>query len=214
MPNHIEKARMQLACILECLCWAYPEFGLDVSAAKGTELVSIIEIMREFGCRLVFSHTAPQRILGSLAISTSLSFENPVVSCPTDKRLDELHDLPSRMAEVLGKPKSVHDVLVTLDAISVLNKCCELAYSSDEMHVAWQSMVAWPAMVPEHFHNMVSGHSTPALVVVAHWVAFLVQRVEDCECWFLDGAADKMLRVIRDQVVNSQDGPEILRLFP
>ncbi|KAL2855721.1 hypothetical protein BJX68DRAFT_217780 [Aspergillus pseudodeflectus] len=133
---------------------------------------------------------------------------------PNAERLRQLYDLPSRMADALGRPENVHDVLVTLEAIETLIECYAIGCSSNSLDIAWRSMTAWPATIPEHFHDLVTGNSTPALIVLTRWAAFSVKPVEEHGCWFLDGAAEKMLRLIREQLVQNHDGPEILRLLP
>ncbi|KAJ0421401.1 hypothetical protein BJY00DRAFT_300834 [Aspergillus carlsbadensis] len=202
ISTDVAKAGTQVACILTCISWTSPELTLDMSDIEAPGLHSA-------------STTAP-RTLGARhrRISNLQRPPSSAPSDPADERLNQLHGLTSRMAEALGRPENIHDVLVTLEAIAALIECCELGYSSDGFNASWQTMIAWPAMVAEHFHGLVSADSTAALVVVAHWAAFLVQPVEDCGCWFLRGAAAKMLRVIREQLIQCREGPEVLLLLP
>jgi hypothetical protein len=210
----ITKAATQIACILKCHRWMSPEVALDGSGPESSGLGSFIATIRRLNCGIASSSTTHQGSTRRGGVGSLSRPRNTVIPNSADERLTQLHNLPSRMAEALGKPENVSDVLATLDAISALVEGCEFGYSLDDMNVAWQSMVAWPAMVTEHFSNLVLADSTPALVVVAHWAIFLVQRAEDCECWFLGGAADKMLRVIRDQMAKNEDVPGVLSLLP
>ncbi|QKX59666.1 uncharacterized protein TRUGW13939_06806 [Talaromyces rugulosus] len=107
--------------------------------------------------------------------------------------INHLRTLPSRMAEVFGKPENVQDALATLSAIAVLVECCETSFASNTVETAWRCMARWLIKVPDHFNHMVSQNSPVSLVVVAYWSAFLVKRVEDSGCWFLMGSAKTIL---------------------
>ncbi|KAL3447721.1 hypothetical protein BJX65DRAFT_307779 [Aspergillus insuetus] len=215
MSSDIAKPATQVACILKCHRWMSAEVALDGSGPESSRLTSFITTMRDSYSVILSCSTTPRASTRRVGVASLSRPRNTGISNPADERLImQLHDLPSRMAEALGKPENMSDVLATLDAVSALVECCELGYSSDEMNVAWQSIVAWPAMVPEHFHTLVSASSTPALVVLAHWAASLLQRVEEHGCWFLRGAAEKMLRMIRGQIAKNQDGPGVLPLLP
>lgn len=111
-----------------------------------------------------------------------------------------LQQLPSRMAEVFGKPENVEDALAALSAIAILTECCETSFASDTAETAWQCMARWLVKVPDHFNNMVSQNSPVSLVVIAYWSAFLVKRVEDSGCWFLVGSAKTILLQVTEQL--------------
>ncbi|KAL3483762.1 hypothetical protein BJX62DRAFT_69956 [Aspergillus germanicus] len=213
ISQDIARTATQIACILKCHFWMSPEVAFDGPRTRSSRLGSFIATIRDLDGGIVSSSSTQGRMRRP-EINILSGTRNSRISNPADERLNKLHDLPSRMAEALGKPESVGDVLAALDAISALVECCELACSSDDMNVVWQSMAAWPTMVPEHFHNLTSTNSTPALVVIAHWAAYLVKRVEEHGCWFLRGAAEKMLRVIRDQMAKNRTGPDVLTLLP
>ncbi|CEL10123.1 hypothetical protein ASPCAL13248 [Aspergillus calidoustus] len=213
MSTDVVKAGTQIACILNCACWVSRELALDGSEPKSSELESILATMREYGFGSTSSQTSSQGRTRGLGDSSPSRPRNSGMPSPNAERLIQLYDLPLSLADALGKPENVHDVLVTLEAISTLIECYGKGCPSNTLDVTWQSMTAWPARIPEHFHKLVTGNRTPALIVLAHWAAFLVKPVEE-HGWFLDGAAEKMLRLIREQLVQNHDGPEILCLLP
>lgn len=122
------------------------------------------------------------------------SSSNHSTNAPLSLLLNHLSALPSRMTEVFGKPESPQGVLATISAIAVLVECCEISYSSDEKEVVLEGMTRWLYKVSEHFNHMVSIHDSAALVVLAHWAGLLVERAEQCGCWFLKGLAKTILR--------------------
>ncbi|KAJ4990770.1 C6 zinc finger domain-containing protein [Stagonosporopsis vannaccii] len=101
--------------------------------------------------------------------------------------LTRLDTLPTRMAEALGRPEDLRDVVIALSAIATLISSCVAAFETDE--VAFWAMASWLARAADDFHQMLARESVAALVVLAHWAATLVARVEENGCWFLRGAA-------------------------
>lgn len=119
---------------------------------------------------------------------------------PPPEMLTRLHALPYRMAEVFGRPNNAQDVLTTLATISTLVKCCGISFAADNAKTAWRGMATWVAKVSDHFNFMITCHKPPALVVLAHWAAFLLTRAENCGCWFLKNLAKSVLLQVSEQL--------------
>jgi hypothetical protein len=124
----------------------------------------------------------------------------PICDDQPSAMLDHLRSLPSRMAEVFGKPERVQDVLAAISAIAVLAECFEASFASDTVETAWRCMARWSVRVPDHFYYMVSQNSPLSLVVIAYWSAYLVKRVEDSGCWFLMGLSKPILLQVAEQL--------------
>lgn len=102
--------------------------------------------------------------------------------------LKHLDALPTRLAEALGRPDALWPVLTALSAVASLIDSCVAGFEDDDV-VLWAA-VAWLERVGEQFHEMLARNEPAALVVLAHWAASLVRRVEEKGCWFLGGAAE------------------------
>ncbi|KAL4782800.1 hypothetical protein BJX76DRAFT_368896 [Aspergillus varians] len=117
---------------------------------------------------------------------------NSTLHSPNDTAsalLTRLTTLPSHMAEIFGRPDDPQDVMTILSAIAALVDCCATCFASNDngLGAAWRCMLRWVTKVPGRFDEMASRRDTATLVVLAHWAALLVRRVEDCGCWFLRG---------------------------
>ena len=226
-----KKAGGQIRCILRCAHWALAEYTLDQGIipepATSSQLQSIMTTVRSFvvsdfalppggvrsddddGQEETFAQVG--RILKARSSSNAGSF-GAFSSCDNtlSELLNRLGALPSRMAETLGKPENIQDVLATLSAIAALVECCAISFASDEAGAAWQGMATWLTKVPDHFNHMVSRHSPAALVVLAYWAASLVKRAEYCGCWFLRGSAKMILLHIAEQLPADNRGVQSL----
>ena len=106
--------------------------------------------------------------------------------------LNHLRMLPFRISEAVGLPDRPEDVSATVTAITSLVECCEISFAQDDAETAWQGMTTWLARVPSHFNQIMLQYHSPALVVLAHWAAILVQRAEDSGCWLIQGVANNI----------------------
>ncbi|RDL30499.1 Uncharacterized protein BP5553_10377 [Venustampulla echinocandica] len=210
------KAGRQVSCVLSFAHWALAELrlnlGITPEPAAPRQLQSIMTTIQSFevahstrrpagGSRRLESFANAKRIL---EMSSSLD-AGSIGACSSSHNipsalLDCLRTLPSRMAEMFGRPDSGRDVLATLSAIAALAECCETSFASDDVGPAWRGMAAWLTKVPDRFNQMVSRRSPAALVVLAHWAAWLVKRAEDCGCWFLKGTAKTILLQIAERL--------------
>ncbi|KAL4882202.1 hypothetical protein BJY04DRAFT_217527 [Aspergillus karnatakaensis] len=139
------------------------------------------------------------RILNS-QISSSPSQTTNNHPNPTAEIQQTLTTLPQRMARVFSRPSHSTEVLTVLAAIAALIKCCETSFDVNKPNAAWHGMMAWLFNIPEQFFEMVTRNSAPAIVVVAHWAAFLVKRAEGSGWWFLKGLAGGILRQVWDRI--------------
>ncbi|KAH6669770.1 hypothetical protein B0J14DRAFT_597145 [Halenospora varia] len=114
--------------------------------------------------------------------------------------LDLLGNLPFRMAEAFSKPQSGPDFLATMSAIAVLIKCCDISFQSEDASAIWWGMASWLVKIPGHFCTLLSSHSSPTLVVLAHWVGLLVRRAEIGGFWFLRGLSTRILVLIQGRI--------------
>ncbi|KAK9326697.1 hypothetical protein V1520DRAFT_284757 [Lipomyces starkeyi] len=217
----LRKAGGQIRCMLRCAHWALAEStlnqGIIPEPAAPSQLHYIMTTVRgfvvpDFGLRPggvrsddegrqeeTFAQT--RRILEMRSSSDAGSFGAFSCCDNTPSALfNRLRALPSRMAEMFGKPESARDVLATLSAIAALVECCDTSFASDEVGAAWWGMTKWLIKVPDHFNYMVSRHNPAALVVLAHWAASLVKRAEHCGCWFLRGLTKTILLQIAERL--------------
>jgi hypothetical protein len=116
-----------------------------------------------------------------------------------DEMLGKFRALPPRLSSAFGRPDRVNDVLATLSAIVALVVCCKACFVSDVAGRVWQSAAVWFTKLPEHFSDMLRSEKPAALVVLAHWV-MLLQRAEDCGCWYFMGMARRMMDEIGDRL--------------
>lgn len=108
--------------------------------------------------------------------------------------LERLRDLPYRMAEVFGRPDNARGTLACISAIKALVECLEADTSPAK---AWHRMVEWVCKVPDLFHDMLERKEAPALVVLAHWTAYLVRHAEQSGCWWLNGMETSLMQEIK-----------------
>lgn len=193
------EAGEQIDRVLSCLHWNHTP----------SELISIITTLRRFvnpnptlfNTNIQSSdcnHDHEQQMDAFAKASRVTNSSN----FPTNGRLtiilNHLTTLPSRMTEVLGKPDSPQGVLATIPAIAILVECCEVSFASDDKEAAFKGMTRWLEKISGHFNHMVATHDPAALVVLAHWAGFLVERAEQCGCWFLKGLARNILMEISE----------------
>ncbi|KAJ8115580.1 hypothetical protein OPT61_g2798 [Boeremia exigua] len=112
--------------------------------------------------------------------------------------LGRLNTLPNRMAEALGRPNDLRDVMTALSAIATLIESCVAGFEASE--VSFWVMATWLSRAADEFHQMLAENKQAALIVLAHWAASLVRSVEDDGCWFLDGAAEFILAEVREKL--------------
>ena len=216
-----KKAGKQMWCILDCAQWGLAastlEQGIIPKPAAPFQLQSIMTTIqgivlpdhafRPDGVRSSDddyqkeTFTQAGRILEARSSSDAGSFGafSDCDNTPT-VLLDRLRALPFRIADTFGKPESARDVFATLSAIAALVECCDSSFASDDVGAAWRGMATWLNKIPEHFNHMVSHHSPAPLVVLAYWAALLVERAEQCGCWFLRGLAKRILLQITEQL--------------
>ncbi|KAL3455928.1 hypothetical protein BJX64DRAFT_297135 [Aspergillus heterothallicus] len=199
----------KISCILRCIHWIHPELNILPPALDGSGFELLITAIREYGSPSKSLETNTQRHMQHAKENSSCT-----LSPGLDQALCRLHELPSRMANVLDKPANIEDVSFTLEAIAALVVCCETSFTSAGLESAWTPMATWLAKIPHGFYQLVAEHSPPALLVLAYWATFLVRRAEESGCWFLDGAANKMLRLIRTELAYSQRAHELQSLLP
>lgn len=132
---------------------------------------------------------------------------------------DRLRDLPHLMAMALGKPDNIKDVLAAVLAIGSLVICFDasLEYtgqvgygSGTEEALAWHTMARWTIETTEYFNDMITRQAPGALVVVAHWAAFLVTKAEVSGPWFLLGLGKAIYEQIMHQL--SSESSAVQRL--
>lgn len=218
-----KKAGGKIRSMLRCVHWVFAESTLDQGVlsepASPSQLQSIITIIKSFIIpdralcprsvwnnddyddrqEQTFAHAS--RVLKMRSSSGAENFDaSPSGDNTLPALLNHFCALPSRMAEMFGKPENVQDVLAILSAIAALVECSDTSFASDEVGAAWCGMATWLTKVPDHFNHMVSRHDPAALVVVAHWAASLVKRAENCGSWFLRGSAKTILLRIAEQL--------------
>jgi hypothetical protein len=138
---------------------------------------------------------------------------NALKSRPEDRysaALNHISTLPTRIAEILGRSENMPDVMAILRSIAILVNCCVSNFASDKTEDSFMTMATWLVKVPDRFHQMVADSEPAALILVAHWAAFLVKRAECCGCWFLGDSAEMILLHVTHQV---SDNFAILRLI-
>lgn len=204
MEKEAKQTGEQISCLLRCVEWPLAEPSFDHELLAPCELLSVMSIIR--GCVVSDSslrqggirndgHGGREElsVQGFLHTRDSSYGGNPHTNSPNENMpsvlINLLHELPSCIAEGLGRPKSTQDVLATLSAISIAVECCDISFARDEAATAWQGVATWLANVPDHFNQMVGRYEPAALVVLAHWAAMLVKRAERVGCWFLQGSA-------------------------
>jgi hypothetical protein len=213
-----KKAGGQIGCILDCTYWAFDTFvtGSVKEGANSFQLQDFMVIMRslvmpDFADRSGDIRTdgedCAQRTAAYAQASGILNMRNALAARRLDAGdsmlpalLNRLTELPFHMAEIFGKPENARDVMVPLSAIASLVECCDIAFTSHDVGAAWKAMTTWLTKVPDYFNDMVSNDCIVALVVLAHWAASLVQRAENCGCWFLKGSSQRILLLIVERL--------------
>jgi hypothetical protein len=112
--------------------------------------------------------------------------------------LQRLDTLPSRMASALGRPDDLRDVVIALSAIATLIDSCVAGFEAEE--ATFRAMATWLSKAADEFHEMLARDNPAALIVLAHWAASLVRRVEEMGCWFLKGAADFVIGQVKERL--------------
>ncbi|KAA8652862.1 hypothetical protein EYZ11_007602 [Aspergillus tanneri] len=205
VDEEVWKISWQLRCVLRCAHWAWTKSAYDEvvipELVAPSDLQSIITTIRSL---MVSEHSIQDMEDNGKSTSRSIDTGNfgafPSSGKTPSSIFNVLRVLPSRMAERLGKPENVQDVLVTLSATAVLAECCNISFASDDVAAACEAMAIWLIKIPEYFHDMVLRQSPAALVVLAHWAALLVKRAEDCGCWFLRGSAKAIQLQIEERL--------------
>lgn len=180
----------QVKCLLHCAQWTLSESTPNDAADATIPLTFIMATIK--------GASPPALLLDHGPTQDELRIPSPSLTAV----LRHLRALPNRMAEVLGRPKSIQDVLATLAAICALEESCAIGFSSDSITSAWQAITSWQAKVPEQFNQM--SHrpefEAGALVVLAHWLQIVVKRAEELGCWYLSGVVEKGMSVIRTEL--------------
>lgn len=213
--KEVSTAARLIQSILRCAHWMFTEDGIDQHGSKGLsaqmQLHSALANIQSFAVSkypFVGLHGGDNREDAFKLAARMLK------STPTDglfsKPLNCLASLPSRMTEALGRPDNVADVLATMDAIAALINCCAIGFESEDAGVTFLAMAMWLANIPDQFQNLIYRYSPAALVVLAHWAAYLVGRAEVCGCWFLRYSAKRIISCIREQLANNR---AVLRLI-
>lgn len=205
--DEAEKAGEKMRCVLRLADWVLASSPAQELIMETATLQSIMTTVRGLypgdtksdldRQAITFAHT--KKILQIGASSDNGSFDASSNNIPP-AQLNYLRGLPSRMAEVFGKPNSVPDIIATLSALAALVECCDNSFTSDDAWPVWRSMALWLIKIPDHFSRMVSSHDPAALVVVAHWAAFLVRRVEQSGCWFFKSLTETILRGVAERL--------------
>ncbi|KAL4867110.1 hypothetical protein BDV12DRAFT_210099 [Aspergillus spectabilis] len=196
LEDGTRKAGSQIRGILSCALGSHSQVHSIMNALRDT--VSSDSLFSQREARYDDNHHQQRSFAeASNALKTRAhSSTNSIAS----GEVNRLCTLPSLMAEILGKPDRTDEVLTTLSAIAALVDCCTTSLASDELEAVWRSMTTWLIKVPGQFHDMVAQHRPAALVVVAHWAAFLVKRAEQCGCWFLEGLSRRALLHIGEEL--------------
>ncbi|RDW58518.1 hypothetical protein BP5796_12448 [Coleophoma crateriformis] len=222
VAKEAKKAGGQIMCVLRCAYWVLAGSMLDQGTLTGLaaplHIQSILTTIRGFSTpdlllsaagtlsdgaeRQEATFTQAMRVLEEVRGTSETGHAGD--ASPLNNTASALFNrtltLPYRMAETFGKPESAEDVLATLSAIAALVECSYISFSPSGVGGAWLGMVTWLNKVPEHFIYLVGSHNLAALVVLAHWAAFLVKRAEHCGCWFLSGLTKSILLQIAERL--------------
>lgn len=113
--------------------------------------------------------------------------------------LDRLHALPSRLADIVGKPDDPEDVFAVLSAISILVDCYQTCSAIPDTKSAWQGISIWVTKRSKRFMELVSRRDPAALVVTAFWYAILVRPTESF--WYMHGMSATAVSKIHQQLL-------------
>ncbi|KAF2875110.1 hypothetical protein BDV95DRAFT_487102 [Massariosphaeria phaeospora] len=224
--DDVRKAGGQISCILRCVHWTLAESPcspwVDTESASPFHLQSIMTTLRDFvladsgadfGDILADSRIGQgeafaraSRIISMRSSSATRNLSMSFFDSTPSTLLNRISTLPTRLAETLGKPDDIKEVMVVLSATAALVEYCDSSFTSDEVEVAWHSMTAWLSRIPDHFHYLISIQEPAALAVLAYWAASLVKRAEQCGCWFMNGTAKIILLQITEQLGVNRPG--------
>jgi Orsellinic acid/F9775 biosynthesis cluster protein D len=194
--DEAEEAKLggQIFCIQRCCRWT---FDLELISLESFSTTIRGCVDPSFPLRSITSDDNDTENLGR--INTASRGSNSIIpSNGASAILESIRSLPHRMVEKLGKPDNVQDVLVTLSAIDELAECYSLSFEADDIRTAWTGMESWLSDSSDHFNELILRRTPAALVVFAHWL-FLVERTAHY-CWFLRGAAAKLLHRIEEDL--------------
>ena len=216
----IDEAKIgaQMTCILRCCRWIpspsavaqglFPEF-------PPFELYSFVLTVQgcadsDFAVCFAFdiSNTDEARFTQATAALRKDS-ERGLASHVPATLLGRLQDLPSRIAEAVGKPDNALDVFATLSAIDALVDCCSMSYAAEHLDEVWRSTTLWLSKTSNHFRHMIWCLRPAALIVLAHWT-LLVERAEQY-CWFIKGLATKLWRKISAKLPEDSAVEELIQ---
>jgi hypothetical protein len=88
--------------------------------------------------------------------------------------------------------------VIALSAIATLIDSCVAGFEAEE--ATFRAMATWLSKAADEFHEMLARDNPAALIVLAHWAASLVRRVEEMGCWFLKGAADFVIGQVKERL--------------
>ena len=116
------------------------------------------------------------------------------------RTFDQASDAPTVPPVLLDMMASIspHDPdFVYLEQYYVALGCLGLLYTSLRQDGPapdhWQRVNSWPTLLPEEFATLARQYAPRALVICAHYLLFIKLQ---CEAWWLDGIADREIRVI------------------
>lgn len=203
--NEVEIAAGLIRCILRC---AHREFAADKS--KQNVCPGVHSILENIQSLVVAESELP-----FFGTKGSDNQENPFEQAARIVRtisgddapsvpLSRLALLPSRIVDATERPDNILDVLDTLNAIAALINCCTVSFTSDDAETTFMAMAIWLVKVSDQFQSLIRRHNPAALVVVAHWAAYLVQRSANCGCWFLRSSATLILQCVQQKLANNK----------
>lgn len=208
--QEVEAAAGLTQCILRCAHWMFTEDKIDQNESRGQsaqlQLHTLLANIRSFivpESKIVFN-----RLQGGDGREDAFKLAAGILNSTTTDNslsipLNRLASLPSGIAEALGRPDNVADVLATMNAIAALVNCCAIGFRSEDVGVMFLSMAMWLVEISDRFQSLIDHCNPAALVVLAHWAAYLVARAENYGCWFLRHSAKIILRCIREQLANN-----------
>ena len=188
---------------------------LQQSKTPGVHIRSLFELIHN----VAWGHFQSNSMASSpniIQILRTFDFSSSVLLSQSENHhcdlvfVNRLHQLPSRMTEVFGRPDNVRDVVAVLSAINTLDECYAASCVSNEPAATFRAMANWIRSVPDDFYDSLLNGSTAVLVVLAYWTA-LVKRAEDCGCWFIKGAA----RILMEGIIKGlpSDDDKVLGLI-
>ncbi len=186
-PTPREGILGQISSILKCAHIVFP-VRMDGRQATLEQLITSISDLSTTGAMLRPSalYHSNENVFDRAARLLNTRTFDPVLAT----FLRRLEALPTRMAEALGRPDDLRDVVTALSAIAAFEA------SEDSFWI----MAEWLSGVADDFHQMLAQDKPAALIVLAHWAASLVVKVEEDGCWFLDGAAQFIMSQVQERL--------------